>query len=153
MDHKDLEYSMKAKKLNHRQAHWSLLLACFDFVMHHQPGRSMGKSDASSCQVDHGSSVNDNKDTILLTLDLFAVQALEGLEFIGEEKEILRDQKGDRKWREGGGGQGSKGALEDFCLFCPVVGMVAISKSFTFLWQNLCSRLGRSPAMDCLSLS
>jgi RNase H-like domain found in reverse transcriptase/Reverse transcriptase (RNA-dependent DNA polymerase) len=34
-DHKNLEYFMKAKKLNRRQARWSLLLACFDFVMHH----------------------------------------------------------------------------------------------------------------------
>ena len=50
-DHKNLEYFMKAKKLNCRQAHWSLLLAYFNFVMHHQPGKSMGKSDALSCWV------------------------------------------------------------------------------------------------------
>jgi RNase H-like domain found in reverse transcriptase len=35
MDHKNLEYVMTAKKLNWRQAHWSLLLARFDFLMHH----------------------------------------------------------------------------------------------------------------------
>ena len=47
-DHKNLEYFMKAKKLNCRQARWSLFLARFDFVMHHQPGKSMGKPDALS---------------------------------------------------------------------------------------------------------
>jgi len=34
-DHKNLEYFMSAKKLNRRQAQWSLTMARFDFVMHH----------------------------------------------------------------------------------------------------------------------
>ena len=34
-DHKNLEYFMSAKKLNQRQARWSLLLARFDFLLHH----------------------------------------------------------------------------------------------------------------------
>jgi hypothetical protein len=90
-DHKNLEYFMKAKKLNRRQARWFLLLARFNFVMHHRPGTSMGKSDALSRHSNHGSSTNDNENIVLLTLDLFAVRALEGLELIGEEKEILRE--------------------------------------------------------------
>ena len=48
MDHKNLEYFMMAKKLNCRQARWSLYLACFDFKLVHRPGRSMGKPDALS---------------------------------------------------------------------------------------------------------
>jgi hypothetical protein len=47
-DHKNLEYFMIAKKLNCRQAHSSLYLSRFDFVMHHRPGKSMGKCDALS---------------------------------------------------------------------------------------------------------
>jgi hypothetical protein len=47
-DHKNLEYFRSAKKLNRRQARWSLFLARFDFVLHHRPGKSMGKSDAFS---------------------------------------------------------------------------------------------------------
>jgi len=35
MDHKNLEYFMTAKKLNRRQARWSLYLACFDFKLTH----------------------------------------------------------------------------------------------------------------------
>ena len=89
-DHKNLEYLMKAKKLNHRQACWSLVLAHFDFIMHHQPGKSMGKSNTLSHQVDHSFSSNDNEDIVLLMLDLFAIQALEGLELIWEERDILR---------------------------------------------------------------
>jgi RNase H-like domain found in reverse transcriptase/Reverse transcriptase (RNA-dependent DNA polymerase) len=53
-DHKNLEYFMTAKKLNRRQARWSLYLSRFDFAMHHRPGRSMGKSDALSRRADHG---------------------------------------------------------------------------------------------------
>jgi transposase InsO family protein len=82
---------MKAKKLNRRQARWSLYLARFDFVMHHRPGKSMGKSDALSRRADHGSGSKDNEDIVLLTPDFFAVRALEGVELIGEEREILRE--------------------------------------------------------------
>ena len=47
-DHKNLEYFRSAKKLNRRQARWSLFLARFDFALHHRPGKTMGKSDALS---------------------------------------------------------------------------------------------------------
>jgi len=42
-DHKNLEYFMTAKKLNRRQARWSLYLARFDFLLHHRLERTMGK--------------------------------------------------------------------------------------------------------------
>ena len=41
-DHKNLKYFMTAKKLNWRQARWSLLLARFDFLLYHQPRKTMG---------------------------------------------------------------------------------------------------------------
>jgi Integrase zinc binding domain len=47
--------------------------------------------------VDHGSSANDNKDIVLLTLDLVAMRALEGLQLIGEEKEILKEIRRERE--------------------------------------------------------
>ena len=47
-DHKNLKYFMTAKKLNQQQAWWSLYLSCFDFVMHHCPGCTMGKCNALS---------------------------------------------------------------------------------------------------------
>jgi len=96
-DHKNLQYSMTAKKLNRRQARWSILLARFDFIMHHRPGKSMGKTDALSRRSDHGTGSEDNENMVLLTPNFFAVRALKGLEAAGEERGILKDiRKGTR---------------------------------------------------------
>jgi len=65
-NHKNLKYFMTAKKLNHRQAHWSLHLARFDFLLHYLPGRTMGKPDALSRRADHGNGASDNENVILL---------------------------------------------------------------------------------------
>ena len=84
MDHKNLKYFMSAKQLNRQQARWSLYLAHFDFLLHHRPGKSMGKPDALSRRADHGTGASDNSDIVLLAPKLFAVRALEGLEVAGE---------------------------------------------------------------------
>jgi len=84
-DHKNLEYFMTAKKLNRHQARWSLYLACFNFKLVHRPGRSMGKPDTLSQRPDHGKGASDNKDVVLLRLELIAVWALEGLHLEGPE--------------------------------------------------------------------
>jgi len=47
-DHKNLEYFMKAQKLNQRQARWSLYLSRFDFALKHVAGKSMGRADSLS---------------------------------------------------------------------------------------------------------
>jgi len=65
-DHKNLEYFMMAKKLNRCQAHWSLHLARFDFLLHHCPERTMGKPDALSKRADHGNGASDNENIVLL---------------------------------------------------------------------------------------
>jgi len=65
-DHKNLEYFITAKKLNHRQAHWSLHLARFDFLLHHRPGRTMGKLDALSRRADHGNRASNNENIVFL---------------------------------------------------------------------------------------
>ena len=81
---------MTAKKLNWRQARWSLLLAKFDFLLYHHPRKTMGKLDALSWRVDHRTGTEDNQNLTLLTPNLFAIQALEGLEVSREEKDLLR---------------------------------------------------------------
>jgi len=91
MDHKNLEYFMMAKKLNCCQAHWSLYLARFDFKLVHHPGHCMGKPDALSRRPDHSNKVSNNKDVVLLQLELLAIQALEGVQLKGPEKDILRE--------------------------------------------------------------
>jgi transposase InsO family protein len=90
-DHKNLEYFRTAKKLNRRQARWSLYLSRFDFELHHRPGVTMGKSDALSRRSDHGSGSGDNSNLVLLQPELFVVRALEGLTLVGEERGILRE--------------------------------------------------------------
>lgn len=98
-DHKNLEYFKSARKLNRRQARWSLFLSRFDYELHHRPGRTMGKSDALSRRADHGTGGEDNNNIVLLKPELFAIRALEGLELIGEEAEILREVKRGNKER------------------------------------------------------
>ena len=96
-DHKNLEYFMTAKKLNRRQARWSLHLARFDFLLHHRPGRTMGKPDALSRRADHGNGASDNENIVLLQPEFLAVRALEGVELTGVEQKILSDiRKGNR---------------------------------------------------------
>jgi hypothetical protein len=91
MDHKNLEYFWTSKKLNRRQARWSLYQSRFDFTLHHHPGCSMGKTDALSRRADHGTGTGDNDNITLLSPDLFAIRALEGLTSIGEERDVLRE--------------------------------------------------------------
>ena len=47
----------------------------FDFVMHHRPRKTMGKSDALCQRSDHSSGAKDNDNMVLLTPDFFAIQA------------------------------------------------------------------------------
>jgi len=96
-DHKNLEYFMTAKKLNHCQAHWSLHLARFDFLLHHYPGCTMGKPDALSRRADHRNGALDNENIVLLQPEFLVVRALEGVELTGIEQKILSDiRKGNR---------------------------------------------------------
>jgi len=90
-DHKNLKYFITAKKLNHRQACWSLYLARFDFLLHHCSGRIMGKPDTLSRRADHGNGASDNENAVLLRSEFLAVHALEGVELTGVEQKILSD--------------------------------------------------------------
>ena len=88
-DHKNLEYFMTAKKLNCCQACWFLHLARFNFLLHHRPGRAMGKPDTLSRRADYGNGASDNENVVLLQLEFLAVHALEGVELTGVEQKIL----------------------------------------------------------------
>jgi hypothetical protein len=89
-DHKNLEYFCKLQNLNWQQARWSLYLSRFDFTLHHKPGHLMGRLDALSRRLNHG-SISDNQDVMLLTPELFHVRALEGVVVVGPEVPLLRD--------------------------------------------------------------
>jgi len=90
-NHKNLEYFMMAKKLNHHQAHWSLHLARFNFLLHHHPKRTMGKPDALLRRADHKNGASNNENVVLLLPEFLAVHALEGVELTGVEQKILSD--------------------------------------------------------------
>jgi len=62
----------------------------------------MGKPDALLRRPDHGNGASNNKDVVLLQLELIAVRALEGLHLEGLERDMLREirqgnQRGDQK--------------------------------------------------------
>jgi len=66
-DHKNLEYFMKAQKLNRRQARWTLYLSRFDFTLKHVPGTRMGKADGLSRRLDWKIGINrDNEDQVII---------------------------------------------------------------------------------------
>jgi hypothetical protein len=71
-DHKNLTYYREAKKLNRRQARWSLYLSEFDVKLVHTPGSKMIQSDALSRRPDLcPDEDNDNEDIIMLPDDMF----------------------------------------------------------------------------------
>ena len=84
-NHKNLGYFMMAKKLNCCQAHWSLHLAKFDFLLHYCPGHTMGKPDALSRRANHGNGAFDNENVVLLQPEFLVVHTLEGVELTGVE--------------------------------------------------------------------
>ena len=51
-DHKNLEYFLKTKQLNRRQARWSEFLSAFNFIIQHRPGSLNSRADALSRRSD-----------------------------------------------------------------------------------------------------
>ena len=81
---------MSAKKLNRRQARWSLFWLGLTSSCT-RPRKTMGKSDMLSQRSDHRSGADDNQNLTLLTMGLFTVRVLEGLQVAGEERDILKE--------------------------------------------------------------
>ena len=93
MDHKNLEYFMKAQKLNWRQARWSLYLSRFDFALKYVAGKSMERADSLSRKVDWAEGVEqDNKNQVMLKEEWLEVRAMEQL-VEGLEEEIVKKIK------------------------------------------------------------
>ena len=92
-DHKNLEYFMKAQKLNQRQARWSLYLSRFDFALKHVAGKSMERADSLSRIVDWAEGVKrDNENQVMLKREWIEVRAMEQL--VEElEEEIVKKIK------------------------------------------------------------
>src|SRR5262249_22057577 len=65
-DHKNLEYFMSSKRLNRRQARWSLFLSDFDFSLSHKPGRTLVVADPLSRRDGLEEGVNNDNENIVL---------------------------------------------------------------------------------------
>jgi len=89
-DHKNLEYFIKAQKLNRRQARWALYLSRFNFMLKHVPGSKMGKADSLSRRLDWEVGVEkDNKDETLVKPEWLEARRIERIEVIVEEVDLL----------------------------------------------------------------
>ena len=99
IDHKNLEYFMKAQKLNQRQACWVLYLSRFDFTLKHVPGTKMRKTDGLSRKLDWKVEIEkDNKNQVFIKdyqLHSLHEVVIEGLEVNIVEK--IKKAKGKNK--------------------------------------------------------
>uniref|UniRef100_A0A3P9J974 Gypsy retrotransposon integrase-like protein 1 n=1 Tax=Oryzias latipes TaxID=8090 RepID=A0A3P9J974_ORYLA len=64
-DHKNLSYLRSARRLNPRQARWSLFLGRFNFTLTYRPGSRNLKPDALTRQFQLPASCDTTQDTIL----------------------------------------------------------------------------------------
>jgi len=79
-NHKNLEYFMKAQKLNRRQARWSLYLSRFDFALKHVAGKSIERADSLSRRVDWAEGMEkDNENQVMLKEKWLEVRVMEQL--------------------------------------------------------------------------
>jgi len=89
-DYKNLEYFMKAQKLNRKQARWTLYLSRFNFTLKHVLGSKMGKADSLSKRLDWKVGVErDNKDKTLVKPEWLEVRRTERVEIIVEGVDLL----------------------------------------------------------------
>jgi len=91
-DHKNLEYFMKAQKLNRRQARWALYLSRFNFMLKHVPGSKMGKANSLSKRLDWEVGVEkDNENETLVKPEWLEVRKMETVEIIVDRVDLLEE--------------------------------------------------------------
>ena len=93
-DYKNLEYFIKAQKLNRRQAKWALYLSKFDFMLKHIPGSKMERADSLSKRLDWEVGVEkDNKNETLVKPKQLKVRKTEKVKVIVEGVDLLEKVK------------------------------------------------------------
>jgi len=91
-DHKNLEYFMKAQKLNRRQARWALYLSRFNFTLKHVLGSKIEKVDSLSRRPDWEVGVKrDNEDQKLVKPEWLEVRKTEMVEVIVDRVDLLEE--------------------------------------------------------------
>ena len=92
MDHKNLEYFMKAQKLNRRQARWVLYLSWFEFTLKHVPGTRMGKADGLNRRPDWKIGVDKDNENQVVIKDNW-IRNLQEVVIEGPEVDIIEKIK------------------------------------------------------------
>jgi len=91
-DHTNLEYFIKAQKLNQRQAQWALYLFRFDFILKHVLGSKMEKADSLSRKPDWEVGVErDNGDETLVKPEWLEVRKTKAVEIIVDGVDLLEE--------------------------------------------------------------
>ena len=91
-DYKNLEYFMKAQKLNRRQARWALYLSRFNFMLKHVLGSKIEKADSLSRRPDWEVGVEkDNEDQRLVKPEWLEVRKIETVEIIVDKVDLLEE--------------------------------------------------------------
>src|SRR5579863_3215584 len=76
LDQANLQYFIMKQTLTRQQAHWSLFLATFDYLIIPKPGKT-NKADELSWQPDYKEGIaSENTEKVLLTPDKFGIQSL-----------------------------------------------------------------------------
>ena len=92
MDHKNLEYFMKAQKLNQRQARWVLHLSRFNFTLKHVLESKMGKADSLIRRLDWKTGVEkNNEDKTLVKPEWLEVRKTEAVEIMVDRVDLLEE--------------------------------------------------------------
>ena len=89
MDHKNLEYFMKAQKLNRRQARWALYPSQFDFTLKHVLETRMGKVDGLSRRPDWKVGIDGDNENQVVVKDSWLCR-LEEVIIKGPEEGVLK---------------------------------------------------------------
>ena len=91
-DHKNLEYFIKAQKLNQRQVRWALYLSRFNFMLKHVLGSKMGKADSLSKRLDQEIGMEkDNENETLVKPEQLEVRRTEAVEIIVDRIDLLEE--------------------------------------------------------------
>ena len=91
-DHKNLEYFMKAQKLNCRQAKWALYLSRFNFTLKHVLESKIGKADSLRKRLDWEIRVEkDNENEMLVKPEQLEVRKAEVVEIIVDKVDLLEE--------------------------------------------------------------
>ena len=98
-DHKNLEYFMRAQKLNRKQAQQVLYLPRFDFTLKHVPGTKIGKKDRLSRRLDWKVGVENDNDNQILIKDNW-IHSLKEVVIEGPKVDIVEKIKKARSKNE-----------------------------------------------------